>query len=36
MTHVTLFAGDWSDKSELWEQNPKIKEALQVEDSDDG
>lgn len=27
------FRGDWSDRSELWEQNPRLKERLKVTDN---
>merc|ERR1711862_865050 len=28
--------GDWSDKSGLWQEHPRVKEALKLEDVDDG
>jgi len=28
--------GDWSDKSDLWAKNPKVKEAVNHHDADDG
>eukprot|EP00927_Polykrikos_kofoidii_P043043 TRINITY_DN37090_c0_g1_i1.p1 TRINITY_DN37090_c0_g1~~TRINITY_DN37090_c0_g1_i1.p1 ORF type:complete len:533 (+),score=82.12 TRINITY_DN37090_c0_g1_i1:158-1600(+) len=30
------WTGDWSDSSKLWDEHPKVKEALQYEDADDG
>lgn len=30
------WSGDWSDKSELWEKNPNVKEALHPSDKKDG